>query len=66
MDFCNVMLQISRFPREKIQTWGIKTVGQYAAFAQHVQNCLSCIALSDAVVEQHKDEPQRPDPSSLN
>lgn len=66
MDFCNVTLQISRFPRENVKKWGIEKVRDYLAYKQHVNECSACQAVMDTFLEKHKDEPKRPDPTSLN
>ena len=66
IDYCNVMLQIAQFPREKLQKWGILTVREFLAFEEHVHNCLNCTAIMNATVEKYKDEPRQIDPSSLN
>jgi hypothetical protein len=65
-DFCNVTRQIAKFPYEDVKTWGILTVGNMLDYKSHMEGCFNCQEIMDAVIEEHKDEFQRPDPSSLN
>lgn len=66
MDFCKITVQISKAPHENVKKWGLETVRDFVAYQKHVKNCLICQAVMDAVLEEHKDCPQRPDPTSLN
>ncbi len=66
MDFCNVTKQIAQFPHEDVKKWGIIKVRDFIAYKSHVEECTFCDALMVALLEEHKDEPRRIDPSSLN
>lgn len=66
MDFCTVTVQISKFPHESVKKWGIETVRDFITYKAHVDKCLICKAVMDAVLEEHKDTPRCPDPTSLN
>jgi hypothetical protein len=66
LDFCGVTRQISRFPYESVKTWGILTVRNMLEYQAHVDGCQVCQEIMERVVEEHKDDPPRPDQSSLN
>lgn len=66
MDYCAVTTQIAKYPAESIKNWGIETVRDFLGYQEHVHGCTDCQILMDAVIEEGKDKPQRPDPTSLN
>lgn len=66
MDYCNVTKQIIQFPKEDVKKWGILKVRDFLVYKSHVKDCMFCSTLIDAFLNEHKDEPQRIDPTSLN
>lgn len=66
LDYCQITAQIAKNPSEDIKKWGILTVRDFLGYEAHMLVCSSCQILMDAVLAEHKDEPQRPDLTNLN